>query len=161
MLARWLNLCFLILFAGALLFPLLVLFPALGLKQTSEPLWRGYARSLGETVGAKQVENADVGVYAPRWLRFARITLLGVMAASIALLFSQALGEGQLDSVGRILTGTRYGTIWLARALSEDPRVVWVEEDGWVRADTTEMAPPWNLDRIDQPTLPLKSRKTA
>ena len=43
-----------------------------------------------------------------------------------------------------------------AAALSRDPRVAYVEEDGLVRADLlTESPAPWGLDRIDQRSLPL------
>lgn len=42
-----------------------------------------------------------------------------------------------------------------AEALSRDPRVLRVEEDGRVAANLTQQPAPWGLDRIDQPTLPL------
>jgi len=42
----------------------------------------------------------------------------------------------------------------LAR-IEQDPRVDYVESDGVVSIDTTQTAPPWGLDRIDQRTLPL------
>jgi subtilisin family serine protease len=42
-----------------------------------------------------------------------------------------------------------------ALALSEDPRVLFVEEDGVVHAQAVQTGPPWGLDRIDQRTLPL------
>jgi subtilisin family serine protease len=43
-----------------------------------------------------------------------------------------------------------------AQKLSEDPRVRWVEEDGYVRgADIQANPPSWGLDRIDERTLPL------
>jgi peptidase inhibitor I9 len=42
-----------------------------------------------------------------------------------------------------------------ARALAPDPLVDLVEEDGVVRASTTQSNPPWGLDRIDQWDLPL------
>src|SRR5262245_26981665 len=42
-----------------------------------------------------------------------------------------------------------------ARRLSLDDRVAFVEEDGIVEAFTTQLNPPWGLDRIDQRTLPL------
>jgi subtilisin family serine protease len=42
-----------------------------------------------------------------------------------------------------------------ALQLSEDPRVLFVEEDSVMEAITTQTGPPWGLDRIDQRTLPL------
>ncbi|WP_395851944.1 Ig-like domain-containing protein [Cystobacter fuscus] len=42
-----------------------------------------------------------------------------------------------------------------ARKLSLDPRVRYVEEDGMIKAASTQTAPPWNLDRIDQRDLPV------
>ncbi|MHA7630223.1 Ig-like domain-containing protein [Corallococcus sp. M7] len=42
-----------------------------------------------------------------------------------------------------------------ARRLSLDPRVRYVEEDGMIRAASTQPSAPWNLDRLDQHDLPL------
>jgi subtilisin family serine protease len=42
-----------------------------------------------------------------------------------------------------------------ALALSEDPRVDFVEEDGEVHASTVQSGAPWGLDRIDQRNRPL------
>jgi subtilisin family serine protease len=42
-----------------------------------------------------------------------------------------------------------------AVALSEDPRVEFVEEDGEVRATAVQTGAPWGLDRIDQRNRPL------
>ncbi|HZH91899.1 MAG TPA: S8 family peptidase [Pyrinomonadaceae bacterium] len=42
-----------------------------------------------------------------------------------------------------------------ALALSEDPRVEFVEEDGEVHATTVQSGAPWGLDRIDQRNRPL------
>lgn len=42
-----------------------------------------------------------------------------------------------------------------AVALSHDPRVDFVEEDGEMKLDVAQLAPVWNLDRIDQRDLPL------
>jgi hypothetical protein len=42
-----------------------------------------------------------------------------------------------------------------AKALSADPRVVFVEEDTIVSVSTIQSSPDWGLDRIDQRKLPL------
>jgi subtilisin family serine protease len=44
------------------------------------------------------------------------------------------------------------------RTLKSDPNVSYVERDGIVHADSTQLDPPWGLDRIDQRALPLDKR---
>jgi subtilisin family serine protease len=47
-----------------------------------------------------------------------------------------------------------------AEAMSQDYRVLFVEEDGVMTADTTQTNPPWGLDRIDQRNRPLSGTYT-
>ena len=45
-----------------------------------------------------------------------------------------------------------------AIALSQNPQVKFVEEDGWLQVSTAQPNPPWGLDRIDQMSLPLDNQ---
>jgi subtilisin family serine protease len=68
--------------------------------------------------------------------------------------------RGRVDQVfrhalhGFVVEMTEEDVIEMAR----DSRVDFVEEDGVVRASTTQTNPPWGLDRIDQRNLPLNAQ---
>ena len=46
----------------------------------------------------------------------------------------------------------------VAIALSQHPRVDWVEEEGRLEPTDVQFNPPWGLDRIDQTSLPLNAQ---
>ncbi len=64
-------------------------------------------------------------------------------------------------SFDRVLRGfaVRADDAALARLLA-DPRVAYIQEDGWAAPSATQTAPTWGLDRIDQATLPLSNSYT-
>jgi aqualysin 1 len=47
-----------------------------------------------------------------------------------------------------------------AVALAKDPRVAWVQEDGFASIDAVQASPPWHLDRLDERDLPLSNSFT-
>lgn len=89
-------------------------------------------------------------------------------------LTQQLFGLAQVDQVARLLLAPLGGELLqvyesaltgFAARLSESqagllatlPGVLAIEPDRWMRADAVQVAPPHNLDRIDQTALPLDS----
>jgi subtilisin family serine protease len=71
-----------------------------------------------------------------------------------------SMAKAQGGTVGHVYNHALKGfSVKLPRAkaiaLSEDPRVRWVEEDATVKAIGVQPDATWGLDRIDQPSLPL------
>jgi len=110
--ARWLNLVTLVALAGSFTFPLLVLFPARATARNSKSIWGGYRNYfVAQTLSPDDALNA----WARVWLNFARVAFLFFCAATIAVLIAQTLKSGDLSALPRVVTGTRFGTLWLAR----------------------------------------------
>jgi subtilisin family serine protease len=74
---------------------------------------------------------------------------------------SATVGGGVTNVYGHAINGF---SAWMsddqAVALSEDPRVRFVEEDSVMFATITQTNPPWGLDRIGQRALPLSQSYT-
>ena len=82
-------------------------------------------------------------------------------AAPVAIVASRIVsryGATLLGSYDYVLRGfaVRADDDALIRLLM-DPRVAYVEEDGIVKANATQMNAPWGLDRVDQRDLPLNT----
>jgi len=77
-------------------------------------------------------------------------------AAARAVELSATVGASLTNVYGHAINGF---SAWMsdeqAVALSDDPRVKFVEEDSVMWATTTQSNPPWGLDRIGQRDLPL------
>ncbi len=110
---RWLNLLLLTLLVGALMFPLVILFPAVRALATRQPIltvYRSYLR--GDKIDAGM--SLDEG--RTRWLAFIRIAFVLFVVMTFVTLVAQAFAVGTgVESVVRVLTATRFGIIWLFR----------------------------------------------
>lgn len=104
---------------------------------------------------ANKIENNYIVVLDDNWVgEKGKFSIAPYIAAEMA-----AMHKGQLKHVYQhALNGFAVEmTPEEAEALSQDYRVLFVEEDGVVTADATQSNPPWGLDRIDQRNLPLNA----
>jgi copper transport protein len=110
---RWLNLLLLTLLVGALMFPLVILFPAVRALASRQPLltvYRGYLR------GDKVDTRISLEQGRTRWLTCIRIAFLLFVVMTFVTLVAQAFTVGTgVESIVRVLTATRFGIIWLFR----------------------------------------------
>ncbi|MBI3913926.1 MAG: copper resistance protein CopC [Chloroflexi bacterium] len=110
---RWLNILFLVALAGSFAFPLLILFPARETARNSSSIWNGYRNYFNA-----QTHSPDdaLKAWARAWLKFTRAAWILFCFATLAMLIEQTLKTSDLSALPRVLTATRFGTLWLARA---------------------------------------------
>ena len=99
--SRGFNLFALIALVGSLLFPLLVLLPAIRVAQTQNLNQLDVARA----------------AWTRRWLNTLWVGFIVYAVATVGLLIAQSVSAGGLPTIARVLTGTRFGAIWLARVV--------------------------------------------
>ena len=117
--------------------------------------------------------QSEAGPSAPRESRFRRTTGVRIPNRYIVVL-NENVSRSDLSSIAANLTTPFRGRIHhvydkvlggfsvelseeQAMAVSEDPRVAFVEEDSAVILATTQTNPGWGLDRIDQRNLPVNN----
>jgi aqualysin 1 len=85
----------------------------------------------------------------------------GLTVSQVAADLAARHGGRVTFSYGRVLRGFAIGTTEMrARAMANDPRVEYVEQDAEVHAVGTQTDATWGLDRIDQRSLPLDTTYT-
>lgn len=107
---------------------------------------------------SNKIENNYIVVLDDQWVgEKGKFSIAPYIAAEMA-----AMHKGQLKHVYQhALNGFAVEmTPEEAESLSQDYRVLFVEEDGVVTADATQSNPPWGLDRIDQRSRPLNASYT-
>ncbi len=112
---RWLNLLFLTLLVGALLFPLIILFPALRAFATRQTFFGAY---LGYLRGWPVDSPVTLDKARAHWLRFNRIAFACYVVTTLVVLVAQAFAVGDgVESIVPLLLTSRFGIIWLLRAV--------------------------------------------
>ncbi len=101
--ARAFNLLALVALAGSFFFPLLVLFSAIQSAQTQKPI-----------VPTKILDSARAA-WSQRWLRVVIVAWVLYAIATLGMLVMQSLTVGGLQAIPRVLTATRFGTLWSLR----------------------------------------------
>jgi copper transport protein len=114
---RWLNVLLLALLVGGLTFPLLVLFPALRAVRNPKSILRVYADYLQSNDSDAPASTA-LAAWSPRWLRLTRLFWAAYAVVTTATLLAQAYTvSSTFSSVGTVLTATRFGIVWILRAM--------------------------------------------
>jgi len=115
---RWLNVLLLALLVGSFTFPLLILFPALRAATSGAPLRRVYAGYFRSSHAPAQADAA-LAPWASRWLRHTQLVFALYAGLTLATLFAQAYTVGNaFGSVFQVLATTRFGTVWILRAVT-------------------------------------------
>jgi subtilisin family serine protease len=142
----------------------LSLFLAVAFSAVMTAPWGTHAQAAGNggegqlhTGKLRKVERSIPGQYV--------VVLKESVPASDVASTAAGLAGAHGGSVGHVYTHALRGfSVTLpeaaADALSHDPRVDYVEEDGVVSISDTQYSPTWGLDRIDQRDLPLDGAYT-
>lgn len=113
--SRWFNLLTLIVLVGAITFPVLILIPALAMKDSRQPILRAYPSTIRARLSEEPNDALDL--WLERWLTFVRAAFVLYALATVGVLISQAFAAGGgVDAILNVLQATRFGTIWLFRA---------------------------------------------
>lgn len=106
------------------------------LKRSSQPIPNRYIVVLNPTALRAEAETSEksAGRLAARY------------GGSVDKVFSHALQGYSAEMTDQA-----------AEALSNDPSVLFVEQDSYISVNNTQLDAPWGLDRVDQRTVPLNN----